>query len=287
MTNKKLTKKNPKEELSGWLDYRHKSSNNIKKEKKVSASLKKLQAERRKSLLHRLGLIILISLGFIIILGYFISPASNVKSVQVLGASEINSKQVVKITGITAQDKVISTFFDKSKYEERLKKHYPEVKAVSLHVKNLNGLVIQIEQRPAIGYVYEKDGYRKILSNGDLSTHFISASNINHSKPLFVGYNTKRQKLISDLKIYSKLPEDIQKQIKLINGKTERSTQIIFVMKDDNIVIGNESTIVNKMKKYYASISSEIRKPSVIDFEIGAFSRSMSDKEKKLADVDD
>lgn len=283
---KKLTKKNPKEELSGWLDYQHKSPNNNRKEKKVSASLKKLQAERRRSLLHRLGFIIAISLGFIIVLGYFISPVSYVKSVQVLGANEINSNQLVKAAGLTAQDKVVSTFFNKGKYEERVKDHFPEVESINFQVKNMNGLIMQIKQRPAIGYLYEKDGYRKILSNGKLSTNYISASSINHSKPLFVGYSS-RQKLISDLRIYSQLPKDIQNQIKLINGKSERSSQIVFVMKDKNIVIGNVSTIVDKMKKYYASISDEIKRPSVIDFEVGAFSRTMSDKEKKLANVDD
>lgn len=285
MAKKKITRKNPKKEISGWLDYQHKSPNG-KREKKVSASLKKLQAERRRSLLTRLGLIILISLGFIVILGYFISPISNVKSVRVLGANEINSNQVVKVTGITAQDKVISTLFKKNEYNKKLKEHFPEVKDIDFHVKDMNNLVIQIKQRPAIGYIHEKNGYRKILSNGDLSTHFISASNIDHSQPLFVGYSNHSQ-LKEDLKIYSNLSKTIKSKIKLISGNTKRSTQIVFVMKDNNIVIGNVSTIVEKMNKYYLAIAKQQKKPSVIDFEIGAFSRPMTSEEKKLAGLTD
>ncbi|MBP2057805.1 cell division protein FtsQ [Lactobacillus colini] len=280
MANKNITRKNPKKEISGWLDYQHKSPNGRKK--KVSASLKKLQAERRRALLTRLGLIIFVSLGFILVLGYFISPISNVKSVRVLGASEINSNQIVKVTGITAQDKVISTLFNKNKYNDKLKKYFPEVKSVGFHVRSMNNLVIQIKQRPAIGYVHEKDGYRQILSDGKLSTHYVSTSKIDHSKPIFEGYSSHYQ-LIEDLKIYSHLSESIKNKVKMIDGNTERSTQIILVMKDNNIVIGNVSTIIDKMNKYYIPIKEQLKKPSVIDFEIGAFSREMTDKEKKLA----
>ena len=63
MTKKKdkITKKDPKKELSGWIDYKNKVNNNEKK--RVSASLTKLQAERRHALLTRLGFIILFSLN--------------------------------------------------------------------------------------------------------------------------------------------------------------------------------------------------------------------------------
>lgn len=281
MAKKKLTRKNPKKEISGWLDYQHKSPNE-KREKKVSASLKKLQAERHRSLLIRLGLIILISLGFIVVLGYFISPISNVKSIQVLGADEINSSRVVKATGITSQDKVISTLLKKNEYNKKLKKHFPEVKDTTFYVKDMNSLVIQIKQRPAVGYIHEKNGYRKILSSGDLSTNFISSSNIDRSKPLFVGYSNHSQ-LIENLKIYSHLSKAIKSKVKLISGDTKRSTQVIFVMKDKNIVIGNVSTIAEKMNKYYLAIADQQKQPLVIDFEIGAFSRPMTSKEKKLA----
>ncbi|TVU95039.1 cell division protein FtsQ, partial [Lactobacillus gasseri] len=56
----KITKKDPKKELSGWIDYKNRVNNNEKK--RVSASLTKLQAERRHALLTRLGFIILFSL---------------------------------------------------------------------------------------------------------------------------------------------------------------------------------------------------------------------------------
>ena len=56
MAKKKITKKDPKQELSGWIDYKNKTNNNEKR--RVSASLTKLQAERRHALLTRLGFII-------------------------------------------------------------------------------------------------------------------------------------------------------------------------------------------------------------------------------------
>ena len=56
MAKRKITKKDPKKELSGWIDYKNKTNTNEKR--RVSASLTKLQAERRHALLTRLGFII-------------------------------------------------------------------------------------------------------------------------------------------------------------------------------------------------------------------------------------
>lgn len=278
MTKKKdkITKKDPKKELSGWIDYKNRVNNNEKK--RVSASLTKLQAERRHALLTRLGFIILFSLCCILALGYYVSPKANVASVQVKGAPELNSKQVVKTVNISPENKIVFCLLKGKEYNKQLSDAFPEIEKVQVGVKNTNHLILTIKERPVIGYIHEGTGYRKILATGKVGSQVIDKNKIDKNKPLFIGYNQKVS-LSEDIKVYASLPQHIRDQVKMLSGETRRPTQIVLVMKDNNIVIGNLSTIKSKIQ-YYDKIKSQLKEPSVIDFEIGAYSRPLTQAEK-------
>lgn len=276
MAKKNLTKKDPQKEIAGWIDYKSKDSE--KSGKKVSASLTKLQAERRHALLTRLGVIICVAMFFIILLGYFVSPKANVQSVQIMGANELNGEQVAKTAGITAQDKVLMTLLKKGEYSQKLAERFPEVESTNVHVNKVNNVVLDIKERKVIGYIKETSGYRKILVNGKVGSQILAKNQIDDEKPLFIGYN-KKVSLIEDLDIYAKLPTQIRNQVKIMSGETKRPTQIVFVMKDGDVIIGNTSTISRKIK-YYPDIKKQLKEPSVVDLEIGAFSRPLTQAEK-------
>lgn len=75
MAKKPVTKIDPRKELSPYLNHEFNQQKNSRKSKaKISASLSSLQAERRRSLRRRLGLIMTISILAIAALGYYISP---------------------------------------------------------------------------------------------------------------------------------------------------------------------------------------------------------------------
>lgn len=272
----KITKKDPKKELSGWIDYKNRVNNNEKK--RVSASLTKLQAERRHALLTRLRFIILFSLCCILALGYYVSPKANVASVQVKGAPELNSKQVVKTVNISPENKIVFCLLKGKEYNKQLSDAFPEIEKVQVGVKNTNHLILTIKERPVIGYIHEGTGYRKILATGKVGSQIIDKNKIDKNKPLFIGYNQKVS-LSEDIKVYASLPQHIRDQVKMLSGETRRPTQIVLVMKDNNIVIGNLSTIKSKIQ-YYDKIKSQLKEPSVIDFEIGAYSRPLTQAEK-------
>ncbi|GAB2066933.1 cell division protein FtsQ/DivIB [Lactobacillus gasseri] len=272
----KITKKDPKKELSGWIDYKNRVNNNEKK--RVSASLTKLQAERRHALLTRLGFIILFSLCCILALGYYVSPKANVASVQVKGAPELNSKQVVKTVNISPENKIVFCLLKGKEYNKQLSDAFPEIEKVQVGVKNTNHLILTLKERPVIGYIHEGTGYRKILATGKVGSQVIDKNKIDKNKPLFIGYNQKVS-LSEDIKVYASLPQHIRDQVKMLSGETRRPTQIVLVMKDNNIVIGNLSTIKSKIQ-YYDKIKSQLKEPSVIDFEIGAYSRPLTQAEK-------
>ncbi|RVU73880.1 MULTISPECIES: cell division protein FtsQ/DivIB [Lactobacillus] len=279
MPNKKVTKIDPRKELSPYLNHQNNQNRNRKKHSKVSASLSGLHIERRNALIKRLGSILAVSGIAIIGLGYYVSPLANVDSVQIKGAPDLIPKQVVANSGIKASDKVFDYVFHQHHLSKRLANKYPEIKNVQVKVVHLNNLILNIQERPTVGYIKDGDRYRKILANGKIGSRSLPWSKVDQQKPLFIGYN-KQVSLTDDLKLFNSFPADFREEVKLLSGSPTRKMQIILVMKDGNVVIGNINTLKDKIK-YYNAIKAKAGKHSLIDLEVGAFSRPLTSKEKK------
>ncbi|WP_223901845.1 cell division protein FtsQ/DivIB [Lactobacillus laiwuensis] len=279
MTKKRVTKIDPKEKLSPYLDHETNQKKKSKAKAKVSASLSKLHSERKSALFKRLGLVVGISVLAILGLGYYISPLANVKSIQIKGENDLPIREVVKTADIKASDKVIDHLFNKNSIDHKLSSRYSEIKNINVHVKNFNNLVLNIDEYHTIGYVKNAKGYRKILSQGKLGTQVIPWSKVSPDKPVFVGYNHELS-LQETLHLFNSLPANFQSQIKLLSGNTRRKSQVIFLMKNGNVVIGNVSTLKSKLK-YYNKIKTKVGKNTLIDLEVGAFSRPLTPSEKR------
>ncbi len=280
MAKKPVTKIDPRKELSPYLNHEFNQQKNSRKSKaKISASLSSLQAERRRSLRRRLGLIMTISILAIAALGYYISPLANISTVKVVGTTDLPVKEIVKISKIKASDKVFDYLFQQKDLSQKLSRKYPEIQSAQVHLGHVNQLILQINERKTLGYLKDGDSYRKILDNGKLATKSVKWSQVDQDKPVFVGYS-KSAPLKEDLKLFDSLPKTFKDQVKLLSGNTRRDSQVILVMKDGNVIIGNISTLKSKVK-YYDTIKLKAGKNSLIDLEIGAFSRPLTSSEKK------
>lgn len=279
MPRKKVTKIDPRKELSPYINHQTNKSKKQKRRKntKVSASLSGLHKERRKSLFRRLGLIIVVSLIAIIGLGYYVSPLANVRRVSVEGASDIPTKEVVKTSGIKASDKVFDYLFDKKALTKKLIKKYPEIKSVNVKITNINQLVLDIDEYKTLGYIKSNKKYKKILSNGKIGSQALTWNKVEQDKPLFIGYN-RSAALKDELKLFNSFPQYFKDEVKVLSGNTRRPSQIILVMKDGNVVVGNITTLKNKIK-YYNAIKEKADKHSLIDLEVGAYSRPLTSSE--------
>lgn len=278
LTKKRITKVDPKEKMAHYLDHQSKQKSK-KHQAKVSASLSKLRNERKSALFKRLGLVVGLSILLIIGLGYYISPLANVSSVKIEGGTDLPVKEVVKTSEIRASDKVLDYLLHFNDVNDKITAKYPEVKNVNIRVNHFNQLVLRINEFNTIGYIKKENKYCKILSHGKLGTQLLSWEKVDHDKPVFIGYNHEVS-LKSDLKLFNSLPSDFQSQIKLLSGNTRRKSQVIFLMKDGNIVIGNVTTFKSKLK-YYNELKTKVRKNSLIDLEVGAFSRPLTPNEKR------
>lgn len=284
MAKKPVTRIDPRKELSPYLNHEfNQQKNSRKSQAKISASLPSLQAERRRSLRRRLGLIMSVSILAIAGLGYYISPLANISTVKVIGASDLPIKGIVKASKIKASDKVFDYLFQQKDLSQKLSKKYPEIESVQAHLGHVNQLILQINERKTVGYLKDGDDYRKILSNGKLGSTAITWTKVDQDKPVFVGYN-KSSSLKEDLNLFNSLPKSFQNQVKLLSGNTRRKSQVILVMKDGNVIIGSTVTLKSKLK-YYDEIKVKAGKNSLIDLEIGAFSRPLTSSEKKAYGV--
>lgn len=284
MAKKPVTRIDPRKELSPYLNHEfNQQKNSRKSQAKISASLSSLQAERRRSLRRRLGLIMSVSVLAIAGLGYYISPLANISTVKVIGASDLPIKGIVKASKIKASDKVFDYLFQQKDLSQKLSKKYPEIQSAQAHLGHVNQLILQINERKTVGYLKDGDDYRKILSNGKLGSTAITWAKVDQDKPIFVGYN-KATSLKEDLNLFNSLPKSFQNQVKLLSGNTRRKSQVILVMKDGNVIIGSTVTLKSKLK-YYDEIKVKAGKNSLIDLEIGAFSRPLTSSEKKAYGV--
>ena len=284
MAKKPVTRIDPRKELSPYLNHEfNQQKNSRKSQAKISASLSSLQAERRRSLRRRLGLIMSVSVLAIAGLGYYISPLANISTVKVIGASDLPIKGIVKASKIKASDKVFDYLFQQKDLSQTLSKKYPQIESAQPHLGHVNQLILQINERKTVGYLKDGDDYRKILSNGKLGSTAITWAKVDQDKPIFVGYN-KETSLKEDLNLFNSLPKSFQNQVKLLSGNTRRKSQVILVMKDGNVIIGSTVTLKSKLK-YYDEIKVKAGKNSLIDLEIGAFSRPLTSSEKKAYGV--
>ncbi|WP_288299813.1 cell division protein FtsQ/DivIB [uncultured Lactobacillus sp.] len=284
MAKKPVTRIDPRKELSPYLNHEfNQQKNSRKSQAKISASLSSLQAERRRSLRRRLGLIMSVSVLAIAGLGYYISPLANISTVKVIGASDLPIKGIVKASKIKASDKVFDYLFQQKDLSQKLSKKYPEIESAQAHLGHVNQLILQINERKTVGYLKDGDDYRKILSNGKLGSTAITWAKVDQDRPIFVGYN-KATSLKEDLNLFNSLPKSFQNQVKLLSGNTRRKSQVILVMKDGNVIIGSTVTLKSKLK-YYDEIKVKAGKNSLIDLEIGAFSRPLTSSEKKAYGV--
>lgn len=279
MTNRRITKKDPKKDLDNFLDYtKNKTNISNRTNHKASDSLTNLNNERKSALRRRLGAIIVISILAILGLGIYVSSYTRLQRIIVVGAPELNATEVIKKSGIKAQDQLIDYWLGKNTYESKLKKYYPEIKSAKLKMAGLNQIKLDLQEYKTLAYVNQNGKYYKILNNKKIARQKLTKMQIDKSIPIFVSYSNKSS-LFTDLKALKSIPTKLRNQISIINGRSIRKNKIVLLMKDGNIIIGNTDTIAQKIK-YYPKIKSTLNNKSVIDLEIGAFSYPLTDNEK-------
>lgn len=279
-TDKKVkTKRDPQVEIASWVDYQDQEKNEKKKPQKVSKSLDNLKKVRKKRIGLRIGIILVLT---ILVVGgtiYYFSPYSKVHSITVTGNGNIAGSDIIKTANIKKSDRILNVFLGSKTVDRKLKKQYPSIKSVSLSLNSPTDLKVSLTQYDAIGYLKKGDKYRLILHNGVVGKELFTLDKI-LSLPIYYGFKNN-QEFQTTLKLIDKIPQKIKKDIVGVSQIGLEKSQIALKMKNGNYIFGSRETLIDKLK-YYPEIAAQLSQPSMIDFEIGAFSRPISEKDKKL-----
>ena len=221
------------------------------------------------------GVIFLVTLNFIgiLICVYFLLGLNLIKIINVEGNREVPSQDIINASGLRTNDSVFQIFTDQKKIRGKVKKKIPQINQISIELHNFNHADIEVTEFGVVGYIQVKNHFRKVFTNGEVDYHLRSKTHEN--RPIFDQFSSKKE--ISQIaEIYQKIPPAVRSnisEIKLTHSKVNPN-QIIINMNDGNVVIGDLTTIKDKIADYSFLIKGKKGK-LIIDLEVGIFVRSV------------
>lgn len=200
------------------------------------------------------------------------TPISRIDQVRIKGTQHVDNSEVKKALNINKKTKIYT--FSKGKAIAKLKKN-PYVKNVEINRQFPNDIEVKVTEYQLVGLIEEKGKYYPVLDND----HILKDDNqkIPEDAPVISGFSqSKRAKIIQAL---SEMKTDIRSSISEVEyaDDKENQNQIKLFMKDNIQVLGNISTISDKLK-YYPEMSKalerddsgNLKKSGYIDLSVGA-----------------
>ncbi|MGX4763567.1 cell division protein FtsQ/DivIB [Holzapfeliella sp. JNUCC 72] len=276
--SKKFTKKDPRQELDGWINQKKQDVKN--KPEKASHRLTQLKVQRRRSLIKKLLLIFTIAIVVILASLYYMSPISNVNKVEVNSENIVSKEELEKLIVFNPNDKVLVAYINQGTLSHKVNETYPSIARLDLKITNYNELQMTAVPAEVIGYFQNANGYQRIVSDGRISPEYIKEPKDHTIYYGFQGDN-QQERLSQTIKLVNQLPDKIKSQLAKVRVDGLKQNQIVLVMKDNNIVLGNQDTIVDKMS-YYDKMKEKLEsKKYLIDLEVGYFAQPLSDETEK------
>jgi cell division protein FtsQ len=226
--------------------------------------------EQRRQRANRL-LIGYIALFFMLILCiiYFQSPLSNIAKIEVQGNEHLADEQIIQLSGLTRNKS-----FWKVKNEDVEKKvgKHPEIKNVHVQKRFPNKIVITVEERKRIAYVFDKQKFFPILENGRVLTS-TKEKIIASDAPILMGWK-KGEEIQEMAAQLAKLPDSILNLISEIHHTPRSSDRLhITVYMNDGFEVS--ATVRNFAEKIvlYPSIVSHLdsNRKGVLHLEVSTY----------------
>ena len=227
--------------------------------------------------------VLVITISSLVLLAslFMISPLSRQKNIKVSGSKNAIEAQLIDRSGIKKSDYLTALIFEKSRFEETLKKQDKWIKEANLSYHFPNNFTLKVKEHSIIAYKQTNNGYIPILDNGN-QADIVNASELPES---FMTINLDKAEDIHILvKKLVKLNRDLVKEIKTISLANSQSTKdlLLLEMTDNNTVRVPLSEIDSKLP-YYPKIKKNVAGGSIIDMEVGLYSTN-SDIEAALAE---
>lgn len=229
-----------------------------------------LRRQRQKRIQYTI--ITLLVLLIVIFLLYMFTPLSKISNVNVKGNNNVSTSKINKELHVTSHTRMYT--FSKRKAINNLKKN-PLIKDVEIHKQLPNTLNVKVTEYQVVGLEKNKDNYVPIIEDGKELKDY--SDDVSHDGPIIDGF--KGNKKTSMIKALSEMSPEVRSMIAEVSYAPAKNKQnrIKIFTKDDIQVVGDITTIANKMK-YYPQMSQSLSRDDsgnlktdgYIDLSVGA-----------------
>lgn len=262
-----------KNKQHGPLDNDKKSESNGKVTEIKPLTLEEKRALRRKRQKRiQYTIITLLILMIVIFLLYMFTPLSKIANVNINGNNNVSTSKINKELNVTSHSRMYT--FSKNKAINNLKKN-PLIKDVEIHKQLPNTLNVKVIEYQIVGLEKNKDKYVPIIEDGKELKDY--SDDVSHDGPILDGFKgKKKERMIQALSEMSPKVRSMIAEISYAPEKNKQSRIEIFT-KDNLQVIGDITTIANKMQ-YYPQMSQSLSRDDsgnlktegYIDLSVGA-----------------
>ena len=244
------------------------NKNKIKKEQEKRKELNKKEIKRRKRI-KKIKFVLKIVILIAVIAGgtafALISPIFNIKDIQVINNSQVNSDTIVSLSGIKTGQNIFR--FLKSKSIEKIKEN-PYIENIKIHRKLPSTIQIDVEERTPT-YSIDYVGKSALINNQGYILEIVEdnrglpiiLNSITAQEEISAGQRLKDEdleKLGDILKIMSSAKDNnLDTQVTNIDIKDKNNYSIYLEQEKKTIHLGDTSNLSNKMLYILAIIEQE------------------------------
>lgn len=206
---------------------------------------------------------------------YFISPYGKLKEFTVSGNEHQTNEAIVAATKVDVRDYTLTVLQNRKAYEKRIQQASPWIRQVSIGYQFPTAFPIQVEEYAIVAYQTDKEKVFPILANGKMVQEDLAMSDLPSSAVRVQLKDEKLYPVLSEqlLQVDAEIRDNIQE---MKSTASKASTDLVTIsMRDGNQVLIPLSELSRKLI-YYPSIAKDIKEPSLIDMEAGAFAYPLS-----------
>ncbi|UAC49308.1 FtsQ-type POTRA domain-containing protein [Bacillus aquiflavi] len=245
----------------------------------------KIKQPRRRKVNRKLILLLFLFFSLIVLVVYFQSPLSHVKTVDVKGNEFYSNDEIVRQSNVSKKTSIWRV--DEKTISEKLKE-LPLIKSVKVDIQLPNTVVFKVREYERMAYVAKGDSFFPVLENGRL----LEGEKLNElSLNSLILFNFDKKEMLNEtVNELRKLPEEVLNSISETHYNPQETDKyhLTFYMNDGFEVSATLRKFSEKLS-HYAAIKGQLdpNKKGIIDLEVGSFFKEYGLIEEEIAEEED
>lgn len=214
--------------------------------------------------------IALFHLIFIAIVAYFISPWSKVDTITVEGNHDVYDQLIINQSTIKTGDSIHKTKQNFQANEKKIIDHFVQISDAKLEIREINKIIIQVEEFDTVAYISKDEGYQRVLENGRVLDELYSISLGNQLILSKFEEGEALDFMIDELQGIEKSILNLISEIELAENRTN-PLYIRAYMNNGNRVLAKIPEFAEKIHYYPQMVQAVEGAKGVFDMEAGIY----------------